>query len=111
MEKPTLDQVIEMFQNGEQRYAEDNYFKEAIDSLTAGLGVYAVLDALLKKQSGLIAMKQAYADFNIELSKANSALRDDTEFMRTSLIDYREENQKLKDQVASLKEALQHYQR
>lgn len=48
-----LQDILNMFQNGERRYAEDPAFKAAVDSLKMGLGVYAVLDHVLKDQSTL----------------------------------------------------------
>lgn len=46
-----LQDILDMFQNGERRYAEDPAFKAAIDSLKMGLGVYAVLDHTLRDKS------------------------------------------------------------
>jgi len=43
-----LDEILEKFENGERRYNEDPIFKVAIQPLVAGLGVYAVLDSVLK---------------------------------------------------------------
>jgi hypothetical protein len=45
----TLEEVLPLFNNGETRYAEDPNFKEAVDSLRAGIGVYAVLDKTLNQ--------------------------------------------------------------
>ena len=44
-----LAEVLGQFNNGETRYAEDPNFKEAVDSLRAGIGVYAVLDKTLNQ--------------------------------------------------------------
>ena len=44
-----LIEVIEKFNNGESRYAEDPNFAEAVNSLAAGIGVYAVLDKTLNQ--------------------------------------------------------------
>lgn len=83
MEKPTIDSVLAMFKNGEQRFETDSVFKEVCDSLVAGLGVYSVLDSVLKR----------YKSTRDKLAEALS------------------ENQTLKDELASYKEALQHYQK
>ncbi len=42
-------EITEKFNNGEQRYQDDQNFKEAVDSLAAGVGVYAVLDKTLNQ--------------------------------------------------------------
>jgi len=42
-------EIIEKFNNGEQRYEDDPNFKEAVDSLAAKIGVYAVLDKTLNQ--------------------------------------------------------------
>jgi len=50
MEKIQLADVLEKFVNGEERYNADPVFKKVIDSLVGGIGVYAVLDAVLAAQ-------------------------------------------------------------
>jgi len=45
----TLTEILEKFQNGEQRYDKDAYFKEAITAIHLGVGPYAVLDRVLKE--------------------------------------------------------------
>lgn len=84
------DEILEKFQNGEQRYQDDKTFAEVVDSLAGGLGVYAVLDSAVKQLSIRgrmydIASRDAYT--------------------------LKEENQRLKDEVASLTDALKHYQK
>lgn len=37
------------FMNGTERYANKAVFKEALDSLAGGVGVYAVLDSLIRR--------------------------------------------------------------
>jgi len=49
MEKLTLEEILERFQNGEQRYDKDAYFKEAVTAIHVGVGPYAVLDRVLKE--------------------------------------------------------------
>jgi hypothetical protein len=46
-----LTETLEQFRNGEERYDSDSTFKQAIDSLAAGVGVYAVLDSALRRLS------------------------------------------------------------
>jgi len=46
-----LDQLLELFQNGEHRYNDDQAFKAVIDSLKMGLGVYGVLDHVLAESA------------------------------------------------------------
>lgn len=48
-----LEDILEQFQNGERRYDEDPIFKSTVDSLKAGLGVYGVLDRVLKDYAAL----------------------------------------------------------
>jgi hypothetical protein len=81
----TTEEVLPLFNNGETRYAEDPNFKEAVDSIRAGIGVYAVLDKTLNQLR--------------VLSKLHS---------KTLLnqIDIIAENYKLMDEVASYKDAL-----
>lgn len=44
-----LKETLLKFDNAEHRYDNSEAFKEAVDSLVKGLGVYAVLDNALKK--------------------------------------------------------------
>ena len=44
-----INETLEKFNNGEQRYQDDQNFKEAVDSLSAGIGVYAILDKTLNQ--------------------------------------------------------------
>jgi hypothetical protein len=46
-----LTETLEQFRNGQERYDNDPVFKQAIDSLAAGVGVYAVLDSVLRRLS------------------------------------------------------------
>lgn len=56
MSKQSLESIIEMFQNGEQRYDKDGYFREAITSLHAGIGIHAVMDRVLKEHTILMRL-------------------------------------------------------
>jgi len=49
MEKLTLAEILERFQNGEQRYDTNGYFKEAITAMLSGASPYMVLDRVLRE--------------------------------------------------------------
>lgn len=44
-----LIEIIDKFENGQERYRKDPNFTEVICGLMLGLGVYAALDGALKK--------------------------------------------------------------
>jgi hypothetical protein len=44
-----LAEELEKFRNGAARYDASEVFKEALNSLAGGVGVYAVLDSLLRR--------------------------------------------------------------
>lgn len=90
MSKLTLEQTLDMFQNGEQRYDKDGYFREAITALHSGVGVHAVLDRVLKEHTILMRLHSEALDKN-----------------RVAVA----EVQRLSDEVASYKDALQNYQK
>lgn len=90
MSKESIEAELWKFQNGEQRYETNAYFKEAINALSAGVGVHAVLDRVLKEHTILMALH------NEALNKNRVAVG---------------ECQRLSDEVASLTEALQHHTR
>lgn len=46
-----LTETLDLFSFGLARYESDDTFKQAIDSLVAGVGVYAVLDSVLRRLS------------------------------------------------------------
>jgi uncharacterized protein (DUF924 family) len=64
MGKLTLDQVLENFQNGEQRYDKDGYFREAVTAIHAGVGTYAILDRVLKEHTILMRLHSEALDKN-----------------------------------------------
>lgn len=64
-----LKDILEKFQNGENRYEADPLFKTAIDSLQAGIGVYAVLDHCLKENSKLRLKTTEQKDYIDRLHK------------------------------------------
>lgn len=68
MNKLTLDQIIEMFQNGEARYDKNAYFKEAVTAIHAGVGIHVVLDRVLKEHAILMHLH------NEELNKNRVAV-------------------------------------
>lgn len=80
-----LREVLERFQNGEQRYEQDKHFTDVITVLQSGVGVYAVLDRVLKERAVLLHLH-------------NETL----ETLRASIA----ENQRLIDEVESYKDAL-----
>lgn len=90
MAKETIADILERFQNGEQRYDKDGYFREAITSIHLGIGPMAVLDRVLKEHTILMHLHSESVN---------------RERVATSKI------QILEDEVASYKEALQHYQK
>ena len=90
MSKESIEAELWKFQNGEQRYETNAYFKEVINALSAGVGVHAVLDRVLKEHTILMALH------NEALNKNRVAVG---------------ECQRLSDEVASLTEALQHHTR
>lgn len=85
MEKPNLEQILDMFQNGEQRYEKGGYFREAIDAMVLGVGIYAILDRVLKEHTTLTRLHSEQLDKN-----------------RVAVA----EVQRLTDEVASYKDAL-----
>ena len=90
MSKLILEDILEMFQNGEARYDKDAYFKEALSALHAGVGPHAVLDRVLKEHTILMHLN------NEAINKIRVAVA---------------ELQRLSDEIASYKDALQNYQR
>lgn len=127
MGKLNLEQTLDMFQNGEQRYDKDGYFREAITALQAGIGVHAVLDRVLKEHVILMRLHSESLDKNRvavaevqrlsdELGKPKILTTAETypgelTTLRAQIVQVREENQRLSDEVASYKDALQHYQK
>jgi hypothetical protein len=62
-----LAEELEKFENGAQRYDSQASFAAALNSLSHGLGVYAVLDSTLKRNDLLHRV-------NAELEKENRVL-------------------------------------
>lgn len=84
MNKLTVAEAMELFQNGEQRYDTNAYFKEAVDAISAGLPPHVVLDRVLKEHVTLMHLH------NEELNKNRVAVG---------------ECARLSDEVASWKDA------
>jgi len=78
-----LSDILVQFENGELRYDEDPVFRSIADSLKMGLGVYGVLDHMIKERNAL-SLKLAISNSevrdlkvrNAELEKYSNYLRD-----------------------------------
>lgn len=86
MSTQSVAELLEMFQNGEQRYDRDAYFKEAVTALQLGVGPIAILDRVLKEHVILMHLH------NEAINKNRVAVA---------------EVQRLSDDVASYKDALE----
>lgn len=64
-----LGDELEKFRNGEERYSSDSIFKQALDSLTAGVGVYAVLDSILRRLSHQVEVANKLREENKTLTE------------------------------------------
>ena len=95
-----LNETLEKFNNGEQRYEEDQNFKEAVDSLAAKIGVYAVLDKTLNQ---LRVLRGIHA----KTIEQNKQLVDEADIEKGSLFrsihNLSAENERLADEVENLK--------
>jgi len=69
-----LLEILEKFQNGETRYNGDPFFNAAIQSLLKGLGVYAVLDKVLREHKALRAAYELERESNKRLTDWNTRL-------------------------------------
>lgn len=112
MQKPTLDNILDLFQNGETRYDKDAYFKEAITALHAGVGPHAILDRVLKEHVILMHLH------NELINKNRVAVAEVTRLaaivLEPSANELEAEKAKVKimeDELASYRDALQHYQK
>ncbi len=128
MSTKTLTEILDGFQNGEQRYDLDGYFREAITSIHIGIGATAVLDRVLKEHTILMRLhneevnknRVAVAEVNRlagmvlepevlvngenrpELSELLS-LRRKVQIMEDELASYREANEALQAKVDYLR--------
>jgi len=99
MSKLTVAEVLELFQNGEQRYDTNAYFKEAVNAISAGLPPHVVLDRVLKEHVILMHLH------NEELNKNRVAVGECARLL--DKVDSHEQTiQELLDEVASYKDAL-----
>jgi len=79
-----LNEVLGKFNNGETRYEEDTNFKEAVDSLAARIGVYAVLDKTLNQLRVLRTLHAQTIEENKRLSDEVASYKDALELSRQS---------------------------
>jgi len=100
MNKLTVAEVLDMFQNGEQRYDTNAYFKEAVNAISAGLPPHVVLDRVLKEHVILMHLH------NEELNKNRVAVGV-IATLKEEKRDLAENCDRLKDEVASWKDAHQ----
>jgi len=97
MEKLTLTEILDKFQNGEQRYDKDAYFKEAVTAIHLGVGVYAILDRVLKEHLILMNLHNEAVNKNrVAVAECARLMSDNTTLM---------------DECDSFREALQHFQK
>lgn len=51
--KKPIPEILELFQNGETRFEQDETFNKVVQLLHNNIGVYAVLDTVIKDYSAL----------------------------------------------------------
>jgi hypothetical protein len=85
MEKLTITEIKEMFQNGEQRYELDAYFKEAVTAINAGVGITAVLDRVLKEHTILMRLHNEALNKNRDLVSECARLSDEVASYKDAL--------------------------
>lgn len=92
MSKESIEAELWKFQNGEQRYETNAYFKEAINALSAGVGVHAVLDRVLKEHTILMVLHNEALNKNraaigecARLTELALGYRDELEDVRAGL--------------------------
>jgi len=84
MEKLTLEEILERFQNGDQRYERDAYFKGAITAIHSGVGVYAILDRVLKEHAILMHLHTEQLNKNQVAVREVASYKDALELARQS---------------------------
>lgn len=102
-----VQDILDKFQNGDRRYTEDPVFKEVVYSLKAGIGAYAVLDGILRAY----AANRSLANGLLEKLKYKPQIVMSTELYPGETLDLRAKNQKLLDEIASYRDALELMQR
>lgn len=75
-------ETLEKFNNGEQRYEDDPRFKEAVDSLAARIGVYAVLDKALNELRVLRRLQSETVAQNHRLAEELDIMKNGFKFER-----------------------------
>ncbi len=121
MSKQTIEDILEMFQNGEARYNKDAYFKEAINALHVGVGPHAILDRVLKEHAILMHLHNEALNKNrvavgecqrlveqvADYDKANEFLKESFNEVGLLAKNQKRAIQILNDEVASYKDALE----
>jgi len=106
MEKLTLDEILERFQNGEQRYDTNAYFKEAVTAIHSGVGIYAVLDRVLKEHVILMHLHTEQLNKSQvavgEVVRLGAYVKD----VEQANEEWVAANEKLKDEIADLKHTI-----
>jgi len=100
MEKLTLEEILERFQNGEQRYGTNAYFKQAVTAIHLGVGIYAVLDRVLKEHLILMNLHNEAVNKNRVAVGECARLLDKVDSLEQTI-------KELLDEVASYKDALE----
>ena len=78
----TVSETLEKFNNGEQRYEDDSNFKEAVLSISLGVGVYAVLDKTLNQLRVLREIHAKTIEQNKRLADGVDGLQDLKEYWK-----------------------------
>jgi len=103
MEKLTLEEILERFQNGEQRYDKDAYFKEAITAIHLGVGPYAVLDRVLKEHTILMHLHNEAVNKNRVAVAECAKLADYIKRVEQAKEEWAAAHDKLKDEIEERK--------
>jgi len=107
MEKLTLDEILERFQNGEQRYDSNAYFKEAVTAMLAGASPYMVLDRVLREHVILMHLHNEELNKNRVAVGECARLGDYIKRVEQANEEWTAENDKLKDEVNYWKQQAQ----
>lgn len=95
----SITETLEKFNNGEQRYEDDPNFKEAVDSLAAKIGVYAVLDKTLNQLRVLREIHTRTVEQSKQLIDEAKDATTEKDSLFKSVSNLLEGNQKLRDEV------------
>lgn len=77
-----LRDILEKFENGIDRYEKDPGFKITIDSLVHGIGIYAVLDSVLKASKMTQDMNASYCSEINDLRNELCRVRNELQYYR-----------------------------